>query len=1089
VKKPRDFEPSELVVLRTPLLPVEEIEAWSSGLLSPGADGAGLPEALAHDRALLRERLKAAIERPEVREALFLASPDLVESLAQWQRDPESKKGQRTEQGLVRYFLRMASRPTPFGLFSGCTAGTVGESTRLDLAERGSYRRHSRLDMDYLFALCEHLGKDPGLRSEILFRPNTSLYETAGRFRYAEARVAGRLRSYHLVAVDVFDALKSTIERAADGARLQELAEALVAEDPDGDITLEDAAEFLNDLVDNQILVPDLELPVTGEESTPALLRQLAGVGSAAKARERLARAEQELAGIDADGLGGSDSERYRGIARELEPLGVPVELSRLVQVDMTKPAQEIGLGQDLIDEVLRGIGVLHRVAPALSDGPLEDFRQAFRDRYGEGNEVPLLAALDEESGIGFGKSSRAAAEASPLLEGLPFNPPVDRMQVAWSLRDVALLRLLNKALIQGRTEVSLTEEDVTRLADPEQRPLPAAFHTLVALAAGSPEALEQGDWRMVVDHAVGPSGARLLGRFCHADDRIHQGVRDHLAAEEALNPDAVFAEIVHLPGGRVGNVLARPVLRSHEIVFLGSSGAPRERQIRVDDLMVTVAGDRVRLRSKSLGREVIPRLSTAHNPHRGGLGVYRLLAALQGQGLANGVMWSWGQLESSPFLPRVSFGRVVLSRARWQVEQAEVKPVVKASGANRYRLARQWQQERRMPRLVFLVDGDNELLLDFDNPLSLDAVVELVKNRNEFTLMEIFPSPDELCVRGPEGRFFHEILLSFARRPAEPSQPVDRAPRALPVTPAPIRRTFPPGSEWLYAKVYTGTATLDQVLRDEIAPLAREAVAAGEARSWFFIRYGDPEWHLRLRFRGEPDLLRGALLPRLEESFQRLLQAGAAWKLQIDTYEREVERYGGDEGIELSEELFFHDSVAVAAMLDSLASGGGDSGADLRWRLMVLGVDRMMTDFGYDLEGRQRLAERCRTGFAGRYRQDALRAPMADRLRRERPALERLLARSEGSEELQPSLDALAQRSRDSAGIVRELRARERQGRLRTTLDEVLPSYLHMFVNRLSRSAGPEHELVIYDFLSQIYSSVRARARARERAAAPVSA
>ena len=32
------------------------------------------------------------------------------------------------------------------------------------------------------------------------------------------------------------------------------------------------------------------------------------------------------------------------------------------------------------------------------------------------------------------------------------------------------------------------------------------------------------------------------------------------------------------------------------------------------------------------------------------------------------------------------------------------------------------------------------------------------------------------------------------------------------------------------------------------------------------------------------------------------------------------------------------------------------------------------------------------------------------------------------------------------------------------------------MFVNRLSRSAGPEHELVLYDYLVQLYRSQLAR-------------
>lgn len=1083
------FMPSDLVVLRTPLLPFEEIEAWGAGLRAPeaGEDDEALTQALAHDRDLLRRRLQALLERPEIAEALFLASPDLERSLERWRRDPEDKKGQRTEHGLVRYFLRMASRPTPFGLFSGCTAGTVGPRRRLALEGRSAYRRHSRLDMDYLFALCGHLVADPGVRGEIRFRPNSSLHRAAGRLRYAEARLAGRLRTYHLVAVDAFDALEATLERSGDGARLSDLAAALVADDPDGEVTLEEATAFLHELVDHQLLLPELALPVTGEESTPGLLAQLAAVPSAGEATAGVAAAERALAEVDARGLG-SPAEAYREIARGLEPLGVPVELSRLFQVDLVKPAATVAVDADVIAELERGVEILHRLAPPATGGPVEDFRNAFRDRYGEGREVPLLAALDEEIGLGFERSGQPGAEASPLLSGLAFRPRGERPTVPWGRREALLLRLLADALARGSMEMALSDADLGRLETPERLPLPDAFHTMATLVAGSPDALERGDFRLLLEYAGGPSGARLLGRFCHVDERLRAAVEAHVAAEEAHAPDAIFAEIVHLPEGRIGNILARPVLRGHEIPFLGRSGAPRERQIPADDLLVTLRGDRVVLRSRRLGREVLPRLTNAHNTARESLGLYRFLAALQGQGRQGFVGWSWGALGTAPFLPRVVTGRLVLARALWRLLKPDIEPLAKASGAGRYRLAQEWRRARRMPRFVMLADGDNELLLDFSNPLALDAVVELVKNREEVAFLELFPGPDELCAEGPEGRFCHELVVPFVRRPAEPLPTEARGAEApAPVEDrharprTPVARIFPPGSEWLYAKIYTGTATADQVLREELAPLAAEALAAGAARSWFFIRYGDPGWHLRLRFRGEPEALLGGVLPALQGLFARLLDAGTAWKLQLDTYEREVERYGGEEGVALSEELFFHDTQAVMAMLDSCT---GDAGADLRWRLILLGMDRLLDDFGLDFEARLGLVERARTGFAVRYRYDFLRDPLADRLRRERPWLLRVLADPGAApEELRSGLAVLDRRSRASAGIVAELRERERRGRLRPPLATILPSYIHMFVNRLSRSAGPEHELALYDFLVQLYRSRIARA-AKEKAA-----
>ncbi|MEA2570282.1 MAG: lantibiotic biosynthesis protein [Acidobacteriota bacterium] len=1055
---PTEFGASGLVVMRTPLLPRETLDAWTDGLRAASADDTTLEDALTQDRTLLRERLQALLSRPEVADAIFLASPDIMESIGAWRREPDSKKGRRTEQGLVRYFLRMVTRSTPFGLFSGCTPGRIGEQTRLALTERNAYRRHSRLDMDYLHALCEHLARIPEIRSDLTFRPNSTLYETAGRLRFAESRVAGRQRTYHLVAFDAFDALRDTLQRARGGARLRELAEALVASDPDGEITMEDAAAFVDDVVDNQLLLPDLALAVTGDESTADLLQQLEGVAAAGDARTRLAGAAHALASIDRC-ASSSTEERYRLIARELEPLGVPVELRRLFQVDLIKPPSDVVLGENVVAEILRGVEILHLFSQQRGEPAFDEFRSAFSERYGSDREVPLLVALDEENGIGYERAGSAAAEASPLLAGLPLRSRVERQRVALGPSDAVLLQLLVRALGEGRTEIELIDEDLARLQNIDRPPLPDAFHAMATIAATSPEAVERGDYRVHLHFASGPSGARMLGRFCHADAAIREGVEQHLAAEEALRPGALFAEIVHLPAGRIGNILARPVLRKYEIPFLGRSGAPEDAQIPLDDLLVSVSGDRIRLRSKRLDREVIPRLTSAHNTTSESLGVYRFLAAVS-QGL--GMQWNWGPLETLPFLPRIVSGRLVLARARWRIMSAQIQTIAASSGAARYRAVQRLREEHRMPRYVVLTDGDHELLVDFENVLALDAVVELVRNREDFVFTELYPAPDQLCAEGPEGSFFHELVIPFAKRApvAAPAPAVRKSPAPL------IQRTFAPGSEWLFAKFYTGTATADRVLAEEIAPLAADAIANSAADRWFFIRYSDPHWHLRIRFHGDPRTLRESVQPALQAAGSRLLDAGLAWKVQFDTYEREVERYGGAEAIDLVEEIFFRDSVAVIELLEACS---GDAGSASRAPFIAAGIDTLLRDFGCDAAGRLRLAETSRDLLAKQFQYEAVRELLAERFRRERGAFQRLVDES-------TSVRALQRRSEAIAGVVAELIALERRGRLQMPLQAILQSVIHMFVNRLSRSAGPEHELVVYDYLVQLYRSQLAR-------------
>jgi lantibiotic biosynthesis protein len=1068
-----DFAPSGFFALRTPLLPFDDFLAWSEGLEAMAAvdDAALLERALAADRTLLRDRLRRIIARPLIRDALFIASPDLDESMDVWIRDPESERGQRIERAIVRYFSRMAGRPTPFGLFAGSSVGRIGGETRLVLDGREKYERHSRFDMDYLFGLVEALGKDVSLRGVFRFRPNSSLYRAAGRVHYVEARLDGKERTHHLVAVEDSDELRETLERSSEGAGAEELALPLVG----GDVSRSEAEEYVGELIASQILRPDLALQVTGPDPSGALARQLKERPETAAIGDHLEEARSELAAMDAAGPG-ADPARYRDIARRLEALPAPVALARLFQVDMTKPSPEARLGGAVLEEIVRGIDVLSRLARPPTGDALLRFREAFQERY-EKREVALTDALDEETGIGFSPSENGGADEGPLLKGLDLAGK-SAETVPWGARERFLLEKLARALAEGTPEISLTESDLEPIFARDPPPMPDAFAVLAFVAAASDEALSRGDFRVLWAGTDGPSGARMLGRFCQADPILRRHVEDHLRAEEALDPEAVFAEIVHLPEGRIGNILLRPVLRSYEIPYLGRSGAAQDRQIPITDLFVSVVGDQVVLRSQRLNRRVIPRLTSAHNFDFQGLGLYRFLGELQRQGRLFSLGWDWTPLWSAPFLPRVTLGRLVLSPARWTISRTELKRLGASRGIEGYRAVQSWRVERRLPRWVVLSDGDNKLPIDLDNVLSVEAFVHLVKDRADAALSEMAPGPEEICARGPEGRFLHELVIPFVRkaRVAADARPV--RPQTLRTAAGFQARTFAPGSEWIYAKLYASASNADRLLGEIVGPLARKALESAAADLWFFIRYGDPQWHLRVRFRGDPARLVKEVLSALHEAAAPLLAGGSLWKIQLDTYEREVERYGGVEGIALAERVFQADSEAVLEILELIDEG--DAGADERWRLAIAGVDRLLGDFGLELEARRSSVEAARRQFEKNLDAEAgVRRQIGERFRKESKSLELLLDPSRDSESsLAPGLAILRNRSDRLAPLVEELRALERTGRLSLQLAELVPSVVHMHVNRILRSGHHGQELVLYDFLARLYETRAIRAQ-----------
>lgn len=1025
-------------VLRTPLLPFDEYARWAA--LRADVEPRGAPE---REYGVLRDHLLALFDRPTLRDALFVASPELHRAAAPFLRGETGGGEPRVVRSLARYLARAATRPTPFGLFAGCSVLPIGAGTSLRIEGAARYRRHSRLDMDYVAELARAVGNDPAARRAVPLRANTSLHAAAGRIHYVETVYLERLRRYLLVSAEPSEALRATLERARGAPDLRVLAGALA----DDEVSLAEAEEYVEELLDAQLLVPGIEPAITGREAAAVLADDLAAAnvceGVAAALVETLAR----LRTLDAEGVGA----RVEGYARAAEPLaGLPVEAdrARLYQVDLFKPAAAAAsLGADVVAEIARGAELLARVCPR-SD-PLDDFMERFVERY-ERREVPLLEALDEEVGIALGAGPATAAAQR-------------RLQVARA-HDLWLAELRVRAAAAGARAVELEERDLVRLDPRPPASLPEAFGAMATLMAGSPAALARGDFRVLLHSVTGPPGAGLLGRFCHLDDELRARTEEYLRTEEALRPDAVFAEVVHLPQGRVGNVIARPTFRDYEIPFLGRSSLPPHRQILPEDLTVSVVNRRLVLRSRRLGREVVPRLTCAHAftpPTQ--LPVYRFLGLLQAHGTSRLLSWQWGgHRADAAFLPRVTAGRLVLARARWTIAPPEIESLTKARGAEGYDRVRRWAEERELPRRVMLAEADQFLPVDLDNVVSVDVLLGLLRRHpGPAELTEALPAADELCAHGPEGAFVHELVVPFTRTAAAPSA----VPRSRSAGTR-ARRTFAPGDEWLYAKLYCGPGMGDYVLRSVVEPLTREAVASGAAGQWFFLRYSDPDHHVRVRLRGEPDRLHSEVLPLVTRLATPLLENGALARVQLDTYQREIERYGGEAGIELSERLFHHDSEAVVAILLKGAREGGPEGE--RPLHALAGIDTLLAAFGLSLAERLSFVREAPRSSSGAHHHAG-----GEWFRRRRRELDGVLSPAAAGDWLH---DVLARRSRRLSHVAARLREREAAGALTCPLSELLISYTHMHVNRLLRPEDAVSEPMLYDVLARHYRARLAR-------------
>ena len=1031
---------ADFVVTRVPLLSIETFLTWANGARASGGVDASdevLERALAEDRALLRARLCDLIGEPLISRALTVASPDLTQGIRLWRANPASRRGRSAERSLVRYLTRMASRPSPFGLVSGYHVGDIASDPAFEIDSRDAIRIVARLDPGLLDRIVRDAVSGALESEDLLLRRNPGLYRLADQIRFA-ARPAADIK-HRLVAVRSTPSIEAVMEAADHGVRAGALLTVLGQRGGSRD----DPRALLARLLAKELLIPVAQVTVTGEEpavQAVAALRSVPGGERAAHVVGHAVGALEQTHDLAATA---------EIVATEIERLDVPVNRRRVLQIDSIRTGK-IAVPPVVVEEMLRATELLTRIMPSRQGPLLPSFCKRFEQRFGT-RWVPLLEALDPDAGVG--------------LDALPLDTDDPTRADA---RRATLLALIQHGLSRGGA-IELNEHAVNALSEQDAMTLPGAFAVTFKLLARDAATVERGDFTLTAPQINGPSGAQLMGRMCHGDQALEDRVRRHLEHEADTEPNAVIAEICAAPGTDWGlNLTHRPVLREWEIELGGYSGASPGQRLEPSDLLVGVVDGKVVVRSATLGCRVLFRSTSALTFNWVSLPAARLLALLTVEGRASGLEWSWGDLGDAPMLPRVSHRRTILALRRWNLSAAELRDAKPGSDAAGFRRLQRWRRTHDVPRFVTLDHPKSPILIDFDNVLSVDAFLAATDGLDPIRFVEA-PEVDHGPVHGPDGRYAHEFIVPCTRVVAAG---LTHGPPTGSLRLPERSRRFEPGSEWLFAGLYGPPSLADRVLTNLLGPLRDRLRAASLIDRWFFTRYRDPDHHLRVRFHGLPDQLLREVLPALHEVIAPAIDAGLIYRVTFDTYEREAERYGGLEGVELMEAASEADSDAVLAVL------GQSMSPPQRRHLAVASLAAMYAQSGLGIVERHQCCDSLRRTFSSGHR-SSLGTLLAADQRAERSDLEAAVSSLDD-----PSAPPTVQAFRDRSEALRPVLARFRElhetGRLGRPLTDVLCSLGHMFVNRLLREAGDRDELRVHDALARLYESQLARERAR---------
>ncbi|MCC9016538.1 MULTISPECIES: thiopeptide-type bacteriocin biosynthesis protein [Flavobacterium] len=271
-------------------------------------------------------------------------------------------------------------------------------------------------------------------------------------------------------------------------------------------------------------------------------------------------------------------------------------------------------------------------------------------------------------------------------------------------------------------------------------------------------------------------------------------------------------------------------------------------------------------------------------------------------------------------------------------------------------------------------------------------------------------------------------------------------------------------GSQWLYYKIYTGVKTADYILIEKLAPVITYLEKKKKIQKWFFIRYRDPEEHLRIRFLIDDAENMTALINSFYPIFKELLDENIIWKIQTDTYQREIERYG-KKTIYDSEFLFWKDSKMILSYL-SLKTSFLAKETSICFSLLM--VDSFLNSFRLSNSEKLTLMDKLQIAFKEEFEIGKIQKKEMDIHYRSLYPQIKLFLEAENQDNF-PEIFSIVNRK---SNLI-EKKVFEIIDKIQIPIDDFLSSHIHMMINRQYTSKQRTYELVVYDHLYRYYKTL----------------
>ncbi|MEO8239241.1 MAG: thiopeptide-type bacteriocin biosynthesis protein [Flavobacterium sp.] len=401
----------------------------------------------------------------------------------------------------------------------------------------------------------------------------------------------------------------------------------------------------------------------------------------------------------------------------------------------------------------------------------------------------------------------------------------------------------------------------------------------------------ETGKEIIYFKHLGEASAINLIARFGHVTDKV---IEDIVNYEKKVNEGKIIAEINMISNSRSINLFAERQYYDYNVA-LNTSGTVNSNSIPLSDIFIRYDGKKFILISKKYNKEIIPRVTSAINHKTSSSEIYKFLNELRSQdGEIYSVYFDFNLYKDTlmQYVPRIYLqddillhpAQIMLVHDNWNLKDFKdyLWSIIK-----RYSFTSK----------VTLQDPKGNIIIDLEREDNLVLLFERLKETGKLYVTEFLYDSFVPAVTRDNDNFSHELMVSVKNTLFENKKTnLNFSEDVSEFNNTPIL------ADWLYFELYCNTYAENEILNY----IYDQIISKNKVEQFFFVRYNNPDNHLRVRFKTNSTAVKKFIISKLEQ----LKVQNWVIKYQILPYKQELYRYGGMDLMLLTENFFTLDSI-----------------------------------------------------------------------------------------------------------------------------------------------------------------------------------